>query len=145
MNSKEYLANEAERLYVYDYNSVDEISTKMNVSQKTVCRWKEKFDWEHKRKSFLKSKQSFHQELYEFARKLMKDISADMDSGEKIDPGRMYAFCRIIPMFTKVKDYEDVVAKKADNDKPKGLTPELIAQIEEEVLGITPNEQDEEK
>lgn len=145
MNSKEYLANEAERLYVYDYNSVDEISTKMNVSQKTVCRWKEKFDWEHKRKSFLKSKQSFHQELYEFARKLMKDISADMDSGEKIDPGRMYAFCRIIPMFTKVKDYEDVVAKKANNDKPKGLTPELIAQIEEEVLGITPNEQDEEK
>lgn len=145
MNSKEYLANEAERLYVYDYNSVDEISTKMNVSQKTVCRWKEKFDWEHKRKSFLKSKQSFHQELYEFARKLMKDISADMDSGEKIDPGRMYAFCRIIPMFTKVKDYEDVVAKKADNDKPKGLTPELIAQIEEEVLGITPNDQNEEK
>ena len=140
MNSKEYLANEAERLYVYDYNSVDEISAKMNVSQKTICRWKEKFDWEHKRKSFLKSKQSFHQELYEFARKLMKDISADMDNGEKIDPGRMYAFCRIIPMFTKVKDYEDVVAKKADNDKPKGLTPELIAQIEEEVLGITREE-----
>ena len=44
-------------------------------------------------------------------------------------------------MFTKVKDYEDVVAKKADNDKPKGLTPELIAQIEEEVLGITPNDE----
>lgn len=145
MNSKEYLANEAERLYVYDYNSIDEISAKMNVSQKTLCRWKEKFDWEYKRKSFLKSKQSFHQELYEFARKLMKDISADIDSGEKIDPGRMYAFCRIIPMFTKVKDYEDGVAKKDRPEKSRGLTPELIAQIEEEVLGITRNDENEEK
>ena len=66
----------------------------------------------------------------------MKDISCDMDNGEKIDPGRMYAFCRIIPMFTKVKDYEDVVAKKDEHNKPKGLTPELISQIEEEILGI---------
>lgn len=140
MYSKEYLANEAERLYVYDYNSVDEISAKIKVSQKTVCRWKEKFNWELKRKSFLKSKQSFHEELYEFARKLMKDISADIDSGEKVDPGRMYAFCRILPMFVKVKDYEDVIAKKEKKDAPKGLTPELIAHIEEEVLGITHND-----
>ena len=97
---------------------------------------KEQGDWDKKRKDFLKSKQSFHEELYEFARKLMKDISCDMDNGEKIDPGRMYAFCRIIPMFTKVKDYEDVVAKKDEPNKPKGLTPELISQIEEEILGI---------
>ena len=53
----------------------------------------------------------------------MKDISADIDSGEKIDPGRMYAFCRIIPMFTKVKDYEDGVAKKDRPEKSRGLTP----------------------
>lgn len=140
MNSKEYLSNEAERLYVYDYNSVDEIASKINVSPKTVCRWKEKFDWEAKRKSFLKSKQSFHDELYEFARKLMKDISCDMDNDEKIDPGRMYAFCRIIPMFTKVKDYEDVMLKSDRKETPRGLTPELIQKIEEEVLGITHNE-----
>lgn len=145
MNSKEYLANEAERLYVYDFNSIDEICTKVNASHKTICRWKEKFDWENKRKSYLKSKQSFHQELYEFARKLMKDISSDMDNDEKIDPGRMYAFCRILPMFTKVKDYEDVVSQKDKKETPRGLTPELIAQIEEEVLGITPNDIKEEK
>ena len=39
-------------------------------------------------------------------------------------------------MFVKVKDYEDVAAKKADAFKPKGLTKEVIAQIEEEILGI---------
>ena len=57
----------------------------------------------------------------------MKGISEDIDLGEKIDTGRMYAFCRILPMIWKVKDYEDVVAKKKEYT-PKGLTPELIAQ-----------------
>ena len=69
----------------------------------------------------------------------MNDIMADMENGEKIDPGRMYAFCRIIPMFTKVKSYEDIVNKPEVKEKQKGLSAELIAQIEEEVLGITPN------
>ena len=144
MNSKEYMANEAERLYVYDYNTVDEIASKLKLSTKTVCRWKDKFDWESKRKSYLKSKQSFHEEMYEFARKLMKDISADMDSGEKIDPGRMYAFCKVIPMFTKIKSYEDLAAHKEKQPVKRGLTPDVVAQIEE-VLGITPNDNTEDQ
>lgn len=144
MNNKEYLANEAERLYVISCNTVDEIASKLNISTKTVCRWKEKFDWERKKLSYTRSKQCFHEELYEFARKLMKDITADMDAGEKVDPGRMYAFCKVIPMFAKVKDYEDIVSKKEKKETPMGLTPELIAQIEEEVLGITPNDYNEE-
>ncbi len=144
MNNKEYLANEAERLYVISCNTADEIASKLNISTKTVCRWKEKFDWERKKLSYTRSKQCFHEELYEFARKLMKDITADMDAGEKVDPGRMYAFCKVIPMFAKVKDYEDIVSKKEKKETPRGLTPELIARIEEEVLGITPNDYNEE-
>ena len=144
MNKKDYHLNEAERLYVYDYNTVDEIASKLGISTKTVCRWKDRYDWEYKRKSFLKSKQAFHEELYEFARKIMKDITADMESGEKVDPGRFYAFCRLLPMFGKVKDYEDIVAKKPEKETQKGLTPEIIARIEEEILGIPQNNDDQE-
>ena len=145
MNNKEYLANEAERLYVIDCNTVDEIASKLNISTKTVCRWKDKFNWESKKLSYVRSKQCFHEELYEFARKLMKDITADMEAGEKVDPGRMYAFCKVIPMFAKVKNYEDIVSKKEKKETQRGLTPELIARIEEEVLGITPNDDFEEE
>lgn len=144
MNNKEYLANEAERLYVISCNTVDEIASKLNISTKTVCRWKDKFDWEQKKLSYTRSKQCFHEELYEFARKLMDGISADLEAGEKVDPGRMYAFCRVIPMFAKVKDYEDVVSKKDKKPTtPRGLTPDVVAQIEEEVLGIIPNDNTE--
>lgn len=143
MNSKKYLINEAERMFLYEFISLEEISNRLHLNRKTVMDWKEKYGWEKRKVDFLKSKQCFHEELYEFARKLMKDISIDLDNGEKVDPGRMYAFCRIIPMFTKVKDYEDIVAKKEKKETQKGLTPELIAQIEEEVLGITQNNDNE--
>lgn len=143
MNSKKYLLNEAERLFVYELMTVEEVSRRLNLNRKTLIKWKEEGDWDNKRRIYLKSKQSFHEELYEFARKLMKDITCDMDNGEKVDPGRMYAFCKIIPMFTKVKSYEDVISQKDKKDTPKGLTPELVAQIEEEVLGITHNDESE--
>lgn len=143
LNNKKYLFNEAERLFTYEFLTVDEIAERLHINRKTVMSWKEQGNWDIKRRDYLKSKQCFHEELYEFARKLMKDISSDLDSGEKVDPGRMYAFCRIIPMFTKVKDYEDIIAKKDKKETPRGLTPELIAQIEEEVLGITQNDNED--
>ena len=136
MNSKRHLYNEAERLYVINHQSMESIANMLNLNRKTVMKWKEEGDWHKRQQDYLKSKQSFHEELFEFARKLMKDITADLDAGEKIDTGRMYAFCRVLPMFAKVKDYEDVVAKHVDIEDRKGLTPDFISKIEEEILGI---------
>lgn len=135
MSNKAFLMSEAERLYVYEFNTIEEVASKLRLSTKTISRWKLKEDWEYKQKAFLKSKQSFHEELYELARNLIKGIKEDMAMGEKVDPGRMYAFCKIIPLFAKVKDYEDLI-KKPTQDKPKGLTPDIIARIEQDVLGI---------
>ena len=145
MTNKQYLIGEAENLFVYKLKTVETIANELNLSRKTVMNWKEKGDWDNKRKLYIKSKIAFHEELFEFARKIMKDITEDMEKGNKIDAGRMYAFCKLVPMFTKVKDYEDIVAKKEEKATPRGLTPELIAQIEEEVLGITHNDNNSEE
>lgn len=83
MNSKRYLYPEAERLYIFDYMAVDSIADKLNVNRKTILAWKDEGDWTQRRKEYLKSKQSFHEELYDFARKLMEGIKADMEAGEK--------------------------------------------------------------
>jgi DNA-binding XRE family transcriptional regulator len=145
LTNKQYLIGEAENLFVYKLKTVETIANELNLSRKTVMNWKEKGDWDNKRKLYIKSKIAFHEELFEFARKIMKDITEDMEKGNKIDAGRMYAFCKLVPMFTKVKDYEDIVAKKEEKATPRGLTPELIAQIEEEVLGITHNDNNSEE
>lgn len=119
---------------------MEEIANRLHLNRKTVMAWKEEYDWEKRRSDFLKSKKCFHEELYEFARKLMKDISSDIDSGEKVDASRMYTFCKILPLFAKVKDYEDVVAKKDKKESQNGLSADIVAKIEEEILGIVPND-----
>ena len=55
LSNKRYLLNEAERLYIYELNSIEEIARKVNISTKTVSRWKEQFDWDHKKRTFLKT------------------------------------------------------------------------------------------
>ena len=139
MSKKPLYYNEAERLYVYDHLGIEEIASKLNLGSRTVRNWKDENDWDKKRKEYLKSKQAFHEELYEFARKLMHSIQEDLANGEKVDPGRMYAFTRMLPLITKIKEYEDISSKKEKIQENKGLTEDIIKLIEEEVLGITGN------
>ncbi len=135
MAKKHLYFDEAERLYCIEQNTLDEISSRMPVAESTLRLWKAEGDWGRKRKQYLESRQAFHEELYEFSRSLMRTIKDDMDSGQKVDPGRMYSFTRLIPMITKVKDYEEI-SKKAEQEKPSGITPDLVEIIEREVLGI---------
>ena len=137
MAKKDIYFPEAERLYVIEQMTINEIALRLPLNEKTVRNWKNIGNWEIKRKQYLKSKQSFHEELYEFSRKLMHSIKTDLDNGKKVDTGRFYTFTRLLPLITKVKEYEDISTKKDDNDK--GLTKDLIKMIEEEVLGIQNN------
>lgn len=139
MNSKKALYfNEAERLYIYEQLTIEETAIRSHVSPRTIVSWKNEGDWDTKRRNFLKSKQSFHSELYEFARKLMQDIKTDLENGEKVDTGRMYAFTKMLPLITKIKEYEDIAAiKQKEQQNQKGLSKDLIKVIEQEILGMT--------
>ena len=48
----------------------------------------------------------------------------------------MYAFTRMLPLIGKVKEDEDEAKANEKQEERKGLTPELIKTIEEEILGI---------
>ena len=135
MAKKAQYFNEAERLYVVEQCIIAEIASRLRLGEKTVRNWKDEGDWETKRLQYVRSKQTFHEELYEFARKLMNSINEDMEAGEKVETGRLYTLTRLLPMLVKVKDYEDVATKK-EADKPSGLTEDVIKLIESEVLGL---------
>ncbi len=132
MAKKQAYFAEAERLYVVEQLTLAEIASRLKVCERTLITWKAEGDWETRKKQLLAQKQSFHEELYVFARKLMKSISEDMDKGEKPDAGRMYTFSRLLPGLTKVKEYED----KVDSDKPKekALDPEEAVRIVQKAL-----------
>jgi hypothetical protein len=116
--------------------TIEEIASRLQLGERTVRYWKDDNGWDDKKKKYIQSKTAFHEELYEFAKKLMHTIKQDLDKGEKIDPGRMYAFTRMLPLITKIKEYEDVAVKKEKTQESKGLTEDVIKFIEKEVLGM---------
>ncbi len=137
MAKKEVLLENAQRLYVIEQMTIDEVARKMEVNERTIRRWKTEHNWDLKKEQYIKTKQMFHEELYNFARKLMISIEYDMENNEKVDPGRMFAFTKTLPLITKIKEYEDAVAKKGtEENKPSEISPDFIKQINEEFLGI---------
>ena len=46
LNKKKYLYNEAERLYIYNFLTIDELASRLNLNRKTIM------DWKNKRKIF---------------------------------------------------------------------------------------------
>lgn len=135
MTKKDTLAAIAERMYVIEQMTINELASQLQVHEKSIRNWKEEFGWDKKRAQFLSSKAMFHEELYNFARKLMSSIEYDIANNNKVDPGRMFTFSKILPLITKIKEYEDGVAKQ-DSDKPKEITPDFIKEINEQFLGI---------
>jgi len=131
--------SDAERMYIIEQMTLEEIAAKTGSNERTIRRWKEEGDWDSKKDRFLDSKQLFHEELYEFARELMSRIREDLASGEKVDTGRMYAFIRMLPSIMKVKEYEDVIDKKQIEEGKRGLSPDVIKEIEEKILGLRRN------
>ncbi|MDD3013448.1 MAG: hypothetical protein PHC34_07065 [Candidatus Gastranaerophilales bacterium] len=136
MSKKQLYYSDAERMYIVNQMTIEEIASRANSNERTIRRWKEEGDWDTKKTQYLLSKQMFHEELYEFARKLMNRIKEDLENGEKVDTGRMYAFIRMLPMILKVKEYEDISTKKEAQDDKKGLSQDVVALIEQEVLGL---------
>lgn len=135
------LVADAERFYIIEQMTVEEIAEKLKVNEKTIRIWKSEGNWDLQKLQYVKSKQMFHEDLYNFARKLMATIEDSFEKGERVDPGRMYAFMRMLPMITKIKEYEDIVAKSRNkNETKKGLSKDIIRQIESEILGINPDE-----
>ncbi len=83
MAKKEVLLENAQRLYVIEQMTIDEVARKMEVNERTIRRWKTEHNWDLKKEQYIKTKQMFHEELYNFARKLMISIEYDMENKEK--------------------------------------------------------------
>lgn len=136
MAKKEFYYAEAERLYTEEQMTINEVACKLNIAVRTVNYWKKDKSWDLKREKFLNSKRTFHERLYDFSHMLMDSIEKDIKNGERLDERRLNTFTKILPLVTKMKDYEETINKmrKPKEDKTS-LTEDEVRQIEE-LLGI---------
>lgn len=140
---KQILAESAANLYIEKFMTLENIAKQLNVSERTLSRWKAEGNWDEKRVKHIQAKTTFHEDLCDFGETLLESIKADMENGEKIEPSRMYTLTKIMNMLKNVKTYEDkVTAENCETEKPKsaGLSPDIIREIEEKILGITYDE-----
>lgn len=140
---KQMLAETAANLYIEKFMTLETIAKQLNVSERTLQRWKTEDNWNEKRSEYLKSNTTFQEDLYSFGKKLLDSIMSDMSNGKKVEPSRLYTVTKIINMLKNVKTYEDsAVTKKCEMETSKsvGLSPDVIREIEEKILGITYND-----
>ena len=127
---------QAEKMYIYDKTPLEEIGGRLNISRRTLFYWKKKYEWDRKRFETERNQENFSNELFEFARKLMQKISKDIDNKRQTPQSEIYSLMKILKNIPQVKQYENS-NQKSKQPKPTGqLTPEIIEQIEREVLGM---------
>lgn len=127
---------QAERMYIYDKIPLEEIGLRLNISRRTLFYWKKKHEWDIKRFETEQNQENFDRELFDFARKLMQKISADIDNKRQTPQSEIYSLMKILKNIPQVKKYE-TSNQKSKEPKPTGqLTPEIIEKIEREVLGF---------
>ena len=137
---KHILAQDAFKLYAEKFMSLENIAKQLHLNEKTLRRWKNADNWGNKKLEYLRSKSSLHEDMYNFARSLISSIEKDMDNNEKVEPARFYTVSKMLKMMNVAKSYEDKISeenRKFEEDKPKGLTADIIREIEEKILGIT--------
>lgn len=140
---KHTLAQDAFKLYAEKFMSLENIARQLHLNERTLRRWKKSDNWETKRAEYIRTKTTLHSDLYNFTRSLINSIEKDMENNAKVEPARYYAVTKMLKLIGPVKSYEDEVIsekQKTKEEKPKGLTPDVIREIEERILGITHEE-----
>ena len=140
---KQTLAQDAFKLYAEKFMPLEDIAKQLHLNERTLRRWKKSYNWETKRTEYLRTKTALHSDLYDFARSLINSIANDIDNGLRVEPARYYAVTKMLKLIGVVKSYEDDITSanhKPEEEKSKGLTPDVIREIEEKILGITHRE-----
>ena len=141
MVKNEIILANAERFYVLERMTVKEVAEQIGVNERTVRRWKKEHNWDVKKDQYYSTTSLFHKEMYNFARKLMNSIEYDMDNGNEINSSRLYTFTKMLPLITKIKDYEENVKNDNNTKNHEGITPDFVKLIETEILGMKPSEE----
>jgi transposase len=129
------LANRAYELYSIENLSAEEIAKRLGISRRTVFNWMKKYNWVKKRISIEEIKNNFSRDTEELAIKMIKKISSDIDAGRKLSQEELYSVMNILEHLPALKKSMKLPTLM-NSDKPKTLTPDMVAKIQKDILGM---------
>jgi len=137
--SKTKLYADAEKLFLYERMSPEDIAEHLQVSRRAVYYWKKKFNWDKKLAKTIQNNQFFSTELQEFILNLIKTIEKNIDNKEPTNSAMLYSVINMLKNLPELQKYEQAVKQEKRQQKFE-LTPEYIKQIQKDILGWEPND-----
>ena len=129
------LAKQAQKLYEIENLNADEISKGLEISRRTIFNWIKRFNWRKHKIDIAEIQNSFPLELQQLASTMINKVSEDIDKKRKLSNEELYSIANIVEHITK---FEKQVNRElpAVQKIPEKLTPELINQIQKDILGL---------
>lgn len=84
MSKKAVFYEEAERLYVVEGNTLEDIEAKLPVVERTLRNWKAEGDWDRKKKQRIENRRGLDEDLEVVRRKMVQSIDFDLERKEII-------------------------------------------------------------
>jgi len=91
--------NQAERLFVHEGRTLEEITTRLSVDLTTLLDWQNKGEWDRKRSAILANPENLAERL----RLALGKMLAALENGEELDPK---AFDTIAKAATAIKNLD---------------------------------------
>ena len=91
----------AEKMYVEQFITAVEIANRIGVHERTVRRWKANGNWDEKRSKFYDEITASKDSIYEFSRKMLREIENDIDKKKHVDSSRFYTFLNLVKKLVK--------------------------------------------
>ncbi len=91
--------NQAERLFVHEGRTLEEITTRLSVDLTTLLDWQNKGEWDRKRSAILADPENLAERL----RLALGKMLAALENGEELDPK---AFDTIAKAATAIKNLD---------------------------------------
>jgi len=140
MNKYQKYGKIAETHYVEDFLSLQDIENRLDVSTRTLGKWKKKFKWEDKKIEHKKRIDSLSNKIYSIGDNILDKITAwQTDSENNPQPTKedYYLLNRLLPLLKKTKDYENEKneEEKEPEENKKGNIKDVTAAVRE-VLGL---------
>jgi len=129
--------SEAERLYVQEQRTFEDIAKQLDVAERTLRNWAEDGKWQARREQYVAMQTSTHEDMHTLVRGLLRLANKDIADQKPPSQSVLYTISKIAPLLDRVKKYEDSVVPETTT--ARGLSADIIAAIESEVLGIKRN------
>lgn len=130
------LLNKAKDLYLVENLNADKIAEKLKISRRTVFNWIKKYKWNEGKVRITDFANQFSPELYSVGSKLLQKTNDDLDNNRNLNLHSIRAVEEIIKIIAKSEKDDFERQKLQPKEKPQGLTPEFIKQIQHDFLGI---------